>query len=455
MSAAAHAVATIPAFLGGVSPMVVSSVIIGLAYAFIISEKINRAVVALLGAAAMVFFGVLNQSLAVQGIDFNTVALLIGMMVIVGITKETGIFQYVAILSAKSVKANPRALLAVLSLVTAVFSAFLDNVTTVMLIVPITLLLTEQLKLNPFPFLLAQIFFSNAGGAATLIGDPPNILIGSALGFGFMDFVYNVGEACVITCLFLLVFFDFVWGRKMTTSLRAKAHLLRYNAKEAIKDSTLLIKSGITLTLVIGGFIFGHDHGFEPGTIALSGAAFLILLDVARKDAEEQTHAVHKAFCNVEWETIFFFIGLFILVYGVEHAGVLTLMGEKLLNLTGGDLIKTGYVVLWSSAVLSAIVDNIPFVATMIPLLQSTADQLGGAEAIKPLWWMLSLGACLGGNGSLIGASANVMVASFAQRAGHRIPFMKFMFIGFPLMLITIVIAHVFVAFKFFDGAFF
>ncbi|MGE0108906.1 MAG: ArsB/NhaD family transporter [Bdellovibrionales bacterium] len=452
---AEHAAMAMPAFLGGLSPVVVSSSIIGLAYVFIISEKINRAVVALLGAALMIFLGVLNQKLAIQGVDFNTIALLIGMMVIVGITKETGVFQYVAIMSAKAVKANPRALLAVLSLVTAIFSAFLDNVTTVMLIVPITLLLTEQLKLNPFPFLIAQIFFSNAGGAATLIGDPPNILIGSALGFSFMDFVYNVGEACVVTLIFLLIFFDFVWGRKMTTSDHAKAHLLSYNAKEAIKNKKLLVKSLVTLALVIGGFIFGHDQGLEPGSIALSGAAFLILLDVIGKDAEDQTHAVHKAFSNVEWETIFFFIGLFILVYGVEHAGVLKLLGEELLSLTGGNMIKTGYVVLWSSAILSAIVDNIPFVATMIPLLQSTADQLGGPEAIKPLWWALSLGACLGGNGSLIGASANVMVASFAGRAGHRISFMRFFVIGFPLMLATMVICHIFVGLKFFGGQFF
>lgn len=445
----------VPSLFGWANPMVVASAVISVSYIFIISEKVNRAVVALLGATMMIFLGVLNQKLAIQGIDFNTIFLLIGMMIIVGITKETGIFEYVAIFSAKLVKANPRALLAVLSTITALFSAILDNVTTVMLIVPIVLLLTEQLKLNPFPFLLAQIFFSNVGGAATLIGDPPNILIGSALGFSFMDFVIKVGLACLFCFIFLLLFFDFFWGRKLETSLRAKAHLMRYNLSEAIRNRSLLFKSLFVLSLVIFGFIFGHGRGYEPGTIALAGAALLLLLDIWKGSHEDQSKAVHRAFSIVEWETIFFFIGLFVIVYGVEHAGVLEELGKYLLKLTDNDILKTGYVILWSSAILSAIIDNIPFVATMIPLIKTTAGQLGGNEAIEPLWWALSLGACLGGNGSLIGASANVMVASFAQRAGHRISFLRFLAIGFPLMMATIAISHFYVAIKFFNGKFF
>lgn len=363
--AAAHA----PEVIMGWNPMIVSTVVLCAAYVFIISERINRAVTALLGASALIFLGVLNQDLAVEGIDFNTVFLLIGMMVIVGITKQSGVFQYVAIWSAKLVRGNPRMLLIVLSMITAVFSALLDNVTTVMLVVPITLLLTEQLKLNPFPFLLAQIFASNIGGMATLIGDPPNILIGSAVGFSFMDFVYNVGPAAVIIMVVMVAIFDFIWGRKLTTSLKAKAHVLRYNPNEALTDKGLLVKSGVVMALVLFGFIWGHGHGLEPGTVALSGAALLMLLDIYRFKAEEQTHRVHKAFGEVEWETIFFFIGLFILVYGVEHTGVLALLGRELLDFTGGDLAKTGMLILWSSAILSAIVDNIPFVATMIPMI--------------------------------------------------------------------------------------
>lgn len=320
-----------------------------------------------------------------------------------------------------------------------------------MLIVPITLLLTEQLKLNPYIFLVAQIFASNIGGMATLIGDPPNILIGSAVGFSFMDFVYNMAPIAWILMIVMLIFFDLVWGRKFTTTLRAKAHLLRYKPSEALTDKPLLMKSLFVLGLVVFGFIAGHGHGLEPGTIALTGAALLMLLNIYSFNPETQTRMVHKALGEVEWETIFFFMGLFMLVYGVEHTGVLALLGEKLLEITDGDLAMTGFVVLWASAIFSAVVDNIPFVATMIPLLESTADTFGGAENMKPLWWCLALGACLGGNGSIIAASANVMVASFAERAGHRIAFVKFLKLAFPMMLGTIAIAHVYVWFVYFS----
>ena len=430
----------------GLSPAIlVSSAILVFAYAFIISERINRAVVALLGAGLMIFLGVMNQHTAIQGVDFNTIFLLIGMMAIVGITKKSGVFQYVAIYTAKVVKGNPRSLLAGLALITAVFSALLDNVTTVMLIVPITLLLTDQLKLNPYPFLFSQIFASNVGGMATLIGDPPNILIGSAVGFSFMDFVYNTAPAALIILAFILVFFDVIWGRKFEVNMRLRARIMSYEPKEALTDVGLLIKSLFVMALVIFGFVYGHGHGIEPGTVALTGAAFLMLLEIFKFSAEEQTHKVHQALGEVEWETIFFFIGLFMLVYGVEQAGLLSMLGQMLLDYTQGDIAFTAILVLWSSAVFSAIVDNIPFVATMIPLIQSMETELGGHDAIVPIWWALSLGACLGGNGSLVGASANVMVASFAERAGHRISFLKFMKLGFPLMLATILIAHVYV----------
>ena len=446
MSPAPHGgAAAEPSVIFGWDPMITATVILCIAYAFIISEKINRAVVSLIGAGLMIFLGVMNQHTAVQGIDFNTIFLLIGMMAIVGITKKSGVFQYVAILTAKTVKGNPRSLLIGLSLITAVFSALLDNVTTVMLIVPVTLLLTDQLKLNPYPFLFSQIFASNVGGMATLIGDPPNILIGSAVGFSFMDFVYNTAPAAIIIMAFILIFFDVLWGRKFDVSMRLRARLMAFEPREALTDVGLLIKSLIVMALVIFGFVWGHGHGLEPGSVALVGAAVLMLLEIYKFNAEEQAHKVHQALGEVEWETIFFFMGLFMLVYGVERAGLLTLLGQELLEFTEGDIAYTSILVLWSSAVFSAIVDNIPFVATMIPLIQSMETELGGHEAILPIWWALSLGACLGGNGSLVGASANVMVASFAERAGHRISFLKFMKLGFPLMIATIAIAHVYV----------
>lgn len=439
-----HGGGHLPQVIFGWDPMIVSTIVLMFAYFFIVTERINRAIISLLGAGLMVFLGVLNHNLAIEGIDFNTIFLLIGMMVIVGVTKKSGVFQYVAILSAKSVKGNPRALLAVLSIITAVFSALLDNVTTVMLIVPITLLLTEQLKLPAYPFLFAQIFASNVGGMATLIGDPPNILIGSAVNLSFMDFVYNTGPASLIIMIFIMVLFDLGWGRKFKTTRKARAMLLRYDPNEALTDKTLLYKSLFVLALVLAGFVFGHGHGLQPGTVALTGAAFLLLLDNYRYKPEEQSHRVQSALETVEWETIFFFIGLFILVYGVEQAGVLSMLAKELLAFTENDMAMTGMLILWVSAILSAIVDNIPFVATMIPLIESMTPELGGEEAVMPLWWCLSLGACLGGNGSLIGASANVMVASYAERAGQRISFVKFMVLAFPLMLLTTAIAAVY-----------
>lgn len=430
--------------------MIVATVILIVVYLFIITEKINRAIISLLGAGLLVLLGVLNFNLVVHGIDFNTIFLLIGMMVIVAITKESGIFQFVAIYAAKLVKANPRLLLIVLALVTAVFSMLLDNVTTVLLIVPVTLLLTDQLKQRAYPFLFAQIFASNIGGTATLIGDPPNILIGSAVGLSFMDFVVALSPIVIFVLAMCLFIFDFIWGRHMVAAEEDKRAMMEFNAFDAISDKGLLFKSLFTLALVLFGFIYGHGQGWEPGTIALTGAAFLMLLQSVGKKPEDQTHAVQHALQQVEWETIFFFIGLFVLVSGVEHTGLLSIIAAKLLGITGTDVPFAGMIVLFASAILSAIVDNIPFVATMIPLLKAMQTDLGGPDAIAPLWWCLSLGACLGGNGTLIGASANVMVSSFAERAGQRIPFVQFLKLSFPLMLLTVMVSGVYAYFVYF-----
>ena len=440
----------IPTAPFGWNPLWVSTAILVLSYSVIISERVNRVVAALLGAGLMGTLGILNQQESVRGIDFNTLALLIGMMAIVGITKQSGVFQYVAIWTAKKVKGNPRLLLAALFAVTAVFSALLDNVTTVMLVVPVTMALTARLHIPLYPFLFSQIFASNIGGTATLIGDPPNIMIGSAAKLSFMDFVYNVGPPALIVSILSIVLFDVIWGRKLTANAQAQQDVLAMNEREAIEDPVLLCKSLSVLVLAILGFIIGHHYGFEPGSVALVAAAFLMLLDGFGHEAEKQGHKVHEALSTVEWQTIFFFVGLFIIVHGVEVTGLLNMMAQWILGITGGDLRMTGMLILWSSAILSSIVDNIPFVATMIPMIKAMGPELGGDQALLPLWWCLSLGACLGGNGTLVGASANVVVAGFAERGGARISFMGFMKLAFPLMLASIAVSSIYAWFIYF-----
>jgi len=431
--------------LFGWDPLWVSSILFVVTYAVIVSEKVNRAIVSLLGAGLMVMLGVLNQETAISGIDFNTLGLLTGMMVIVTITKRSGIFQYIAVWSAKKVKAQPWGILLMLSVVTAVFSALLDNVTTVLLIVPVTLLICHELDLSPYPFLFAEIFSSNIGGTATLIGDPPNIMIGSAVNLTFNDFLFNLAPIVPLILLVTLGIIYFVWGRKLQATDEARERIMRFREQDAITDARLLKQSLFVLFLVIGGFVMAHQLRLEPASIAMFGAAFLLLLSNLHRSPEQQSENVQQIFAKVEWITIFFFIGLFVAVKGIEQAGLLEMLADRALGLTGGDMTLTALTILWISAIVSAIVDNIPFVATMIPLIKSMAPTFGGAENLMPLWWSLALGACLGGNGSLVGASANLIVAGFAERSGHRIRFLPFMAAAFPLMILSIIIASFYI----------
>jgi Na+/H+ antiporter NhaD/arsenite permease-like protein len=428
----------------GLSPLLISLAVFMFTYAIIVTEKINRAIVALLGAGLMIFTGVLQQSEALAGIDFNTLGLLTGMMVLVAITQKSGVFQYVAIIAAKKVKAEPWGLLVMLSIVTALFSALLDNVTTVLLIAPIALLITDALRINPYPFLFSIIFASNIGGTATLIGDPPNIMIGSAVKLTFNDFLFNLAPIAALIFALTMIPIYFIWGRKLYAAPEDREQVMAFDEREAITDVPLLKKSLAVLFLVIVGFVFAHAIHQEPGTIAMFGGALLLLLNAIGKHPEEQTHETHKIFSEVEWITIFFFIGLFVVVAGIEKAGVMDILAHKLIELTGGDFAATAFTILWVSAVASALVDNIPFVATMIPVIQNLAPVFG-AENLTPLWWSLALGACLGGNGSLVGASANLVVAGFAERAGQPIRFLPFILMAFPLMLASIAVSSLYI----------
>ncbi len=439
-----------PQVLLGLDPMWFAVTVFVITYALIMSERLNRAVVALAAACVMVLGGVLTQDEAVAGVDFNTLGLLTGMMVIVGITKGSGVFQYLAIWAAKRVGADPWGILVVLVVVTAVLSALLDNVTTVLLIVPVTLLITEALKVNAYPYLFAEIFASNIGGTATLIGDPPNIMIGSAVGLSFNDFVLNLAPLALVVLPLTLVPIYLIWGRGLRTTPERRRQVMGYRERDAITDPRLLKQSLFVLALVMAGFIGAHSLGREPATIALFGAALLLVLHSLPHPGRRQSEIVHKSLCEVEWITIFFFIGLFIVVHGLERTGVLGQLAQGVLELTGGDREVTALAILWVAAVASAVVDNIPFVATMIPLIENMGPGLGGAEGLRPLWWSLALGACLGGNGSLVGASANLIVAGFAERSGQPIRFLPFMLMAFPLMLASVAVASVYVSLRYF-----
>ena len=434
----------------GLDPLWLATTLMIITYGVLISERLNRSVVALLGAMLTIMTGLLDQERAIAGIDFNTIGLLVGMMIIVSITRKSGVFEYLAIWSAKLVKANPAGILAMLSVVTACASAFLDNVTTVLLVVPVTLVITEALKANPYPFLFSQIIASNIGGTATLIGDPPNILIGGQVGLTFNDFFLNLAPVVAIVLVVHVISIHLIWGRRMTAATELRERVMEFNEKSVISDPRLLKFASLVLALVIVSFILARQLHLESGTIGMAGAALLLLFDNIGKSAEEQSENVVKVFNEVEWVTIFFFVGLFIIISGVEHAGLLKLLADKLVAMTGGDLTITGVSILGASSVFSAVVDNIPFVATMIPLIKAMAPTFGGSDALMPLWWSLSLGACFGGNGTLIGASANLTVAGIAERNGIPFRFMTYTKLAFPLMLLHVAIANVFLLWRYF-----
>ena len=434
----------------GMSPMWVSTVILAVTYVVIMSEKINRAIIALIGASVMIVIGVFSQEEAIKGIDWNTIGLLTGMMILVSISRRSGMFEYLAIWSAQKAKASPAGILVLLQITTAVVSALLDNVTTVLLVVPVTLAITNELDVPPYPFLFAEVFASNIGGTATLIGDPPNILIGSLVGLDFNAFLIHLAPVIVVIMAAQALMIHVLWGRALRSTPARRALVMGMSAEGAIVDWTLLKQSLVVLTAVIAGFVLARPLHLEPATIAMGGAAALMLLDNWQHHNEKQSANVHKTFGDVEWITIFFFVGLFIVVHGVEVGGLLHLLANELVAATGGNLAHAGYAILWASAFLSAIVDNIPFVATMIPLIKSMAPAFGGADQIQPLWWCLSLGACLGGNGTLIGASANLTVAGIAERNSIPFRFVTYTLYGMPMMIVSIAISHLYVWWRYF-----
>ena len=403
----------------------------------IMTEKVHRTAAALAGSVLLLLTGVLDVEAAVGYIDFNTIGVLIGMMLFVAVVKNSGLFEYVAIKAAKMAKGDPWKIMVAFIVITAFLSGFLDNVTTVLLVGPMTITIARMLKVNPVPFLLTQIFAANIGGTATLIGDPPNIMIGSAAGLTFLDFVANTGVVAIASIVVLIVIMKFVYGTKLSADAEAIKAVAELDETKAIEDRVLLTKSIVMVIIVVFAFIFHSQLGMETATIALTCAAVMMVIGKQNID---------YVVSEVEWSTILFFVALFTVVGGMVETGVIGELAQIILNTAEGHPIMMMMILLWASALLSSILDNIPFVATLIPLVIALGES--GVD-IEPLWWAISLGACFGGNGTLIGASANVVLSGISGKHGYPISFKDYTKVGFPIMIMTVVLSTVFLLVKY------
>ena len=408
--------------------VVIGLVVFVATYALIVTERVHKTIAALGGGMAMILLGIVDQDQAFEEIDFNVIFLLAGMMILAGILRQTGIFGWLAVRSARVARGEPYRLLVVLSLITAVASAFLDNVTTVVLVGPITLFLAARLGMSPFPFIVSEILASNIGGAATLIGDPPNLLIGSAADLGFDAFLFHMAPLSALLLALYLVAARWLFRNDLRADPALREGLLQLDERQMITNPRLLRSSLIVLGATLVGFLLHGPLHLEPATVAMTGA--VVLMVVARQSPEDVLR-------EVEWPTLFFFIGLFMLVAGVIEIGLIQAVADGIVALTGNALGPTSILLLWMSAILSGLIDNIPYTATMIPVV----EQLAGGHESDALWWALAIGADYGGNATIIGASANVILAGMAEREGHPIRFGAFLRYGLPVTLGTMLIS--------------
>ena len=403
----------------------------------IITGKVHNTVASLTGAACLVLTHILSIEDCIDAVDVETICILVGMMLLVAVIKNSGIFEYIAIKAAKIAKGRPWPIMVIFILITAVCSGMLDNVTTVLLVGPMTLAITNILKVDPVPYIITQIMASNIGGTATLIGDPPNIMIGSAAKLSFVDFILNTGVATVFVIIVGLICMYFIYGRKLFVTDESIAKVMQLDENKAIKDRKLMHESVIVIILVALCFIFHDQLGVQSCTVAIAAACIMLL--IGGQEPEE-------IIADVEWPTILFFIGLFIVVGGMKKVGVITMLANGLISIPHGNMAVTMMVILWVSAIVSSFLDNIPFVATLIPMILTMQSE--GMD-VAPIWWALSLGACLGGNGTLIGASANVVLSGISKNNGHPITFGQYFKIGFPMMILSIIVCSVFLLIRF------
>ena len=418
---------------------VTAIVIFILTFTFITTEKIPTAIAAMVGAFLLLAFHIVSQEEAVDFIDFDTVGLLCGMMITVAVLRKTGLFEYIAIKGVKVTGGNPWKILVVLSVVTAILSAFLDNVTTVLIIVPLTFAVANTIKINPTPILIGEILLSNIGGAATLIGDPPNIMIGGATHLEFMDFIYVNLPIVLIVSLITIAYLRLIYYKKLSSIDVDTSNIMAFDESKAIQDKKLFITSLTVFSIIILAFITHHHHKVSLATVALGGGFIMML--VTKQDPEE----ILK---EVEWSTLFFFLGLFVIVGGLEKTGVINFIADRMISVTNGKIEVATQLVLWVSALSTSFINSIPYTATMISVIESFGDTLHGD--IDPLWWALSLGACFGGNGTLIGAAANIIVAGFSQKTDYPLKFVEYMKVGIPVMFISTICVSVYLYLRFF-----
>lgn len=423
--------------------MLIALAIFGVTYLLIITEWINKMLAAMMGGFAIVLTGIVHQKIAFAAIDWNVIFFLIGMMMVISVMRQTGVFMFLAIKLAKIAKGKPLAIMILMFLLTTVISAFLGSVTTIMILVPIVLLVASELKISPIPFIITMVIASNGGGAATMIGDPPNILIGSATDYDFMDFLFNLTPPVILITIFSTGLIWLLYRKGMHVSNENRAKLMSYNEKNLIKNRKLLIICGIVLVLMLIALSLQSVIMIETATVAMTAGLFLLVIS----DRKRVEHILSN---DIDWVTIFFFMGLFMIVESLVETGFISMIAESVMKVTHGEPKATSMVILWISGIFSAFIDNVPFVAAMIPVIKQLGTLINNPDTMHPIWWALALGTCLGGNGTLIGASANIVAVGIANRNGYHISFKEYTKIGGIFALLAIIISTAYILMRYF-----
>ncbi|HOZ91841.1 MAG TPA: ArsB/NhaD family transporter [Candidatus Syntrophosphaera thermopropionivorans] len=412
-------------------------------YILIITEVINKMLASLIGAFLLILTGILSQDIALRAIDWNVIFFLIGMMLVIAVLRRTGIFMYIAIKTAKLARGNPLLIMMLMFVVTAFSSAFLGSVTSIMILIPIILLICNELKITPVPYIITMVVASNMGGAATMIGDPPNIIIGSATDYDFLDFIFNLTPAIILATIACLGLMWVMYHGKLKVSRENRARMMSYKEEGLIKDKRMLKISLITVAVML--VLLALESTLKIGTASISMSAGLFLILVGQRNDIEHI-MVHE----VDWVTLFFFVGLFIIVEGLVQTGFISLLAHKVLELTHNQARPTSMAILWLSGILSAFIDNVPFVATMIPLIKQIGTVISQPNLMDPIWWSMSLGTCLGGNGTLIGASSNVVAIGITKKNGINISFMEFTKVSVAYTILSLIISSVYILIRYF-----